>query len=228
MYSNDNVDMQKEMAFELINERLHIPEGYVLKSHLLVNHDVIPVFVFRFEKENGQNNGLGGEHYSVSVDLDATKIMGFMHVDKQHCGQGLPHDEIAKEIAAPFVEAIAPDLINKFEIKWVLPLKEKPLKIPHESPFPFIDENGMQHLITGVRVKLFFEHLKSWGWVIVGRDNKIIAFEREVQWSTILNRRSTPAWLHDPFLLDLKDDIQQKCNVLDKLGAKPQKTNRIV
>ena len=57
-------------------------------------------------------------------------------------------------------------------------------------------------------MKLFFEHLNSWGWVIVGREGGVVSFEREVTWSAMMNRRSTPAWLHDVYINELLEDLQ--------------------
>ncbi|MDX1452331.1 MAG: hypothetical protein R3183_07215 [Oleiphilaceae bacterium] len=207
MHRNPQIDTYQQQAQALIEQSLTIPQGYQYKSCMLVNHDALPVFIFRYEKSDGTNNGLGGEHFSVSVDLQATKIMGFMHIASEHCGPGLPDEESAKATARETLSRCAPDLEGRYEIKWVMPLKEKPEKIPHESPFPFSDADGREHLVTGVRVKLFFPDLSSWGWVIVGRNGSVIAFEREVLWNDILGRRSTPAWLHDPYVIELNADI---------------------
>jgi len=209
MLHNKEIEIQKDQAQALIASRVDIPEGYKLTSHLLQSHDEVPVFIFRYEKSNGKNTGLGGEHFSVSVDLGATKIMGVMHVDETHCGEGLPNDDDAQDAAIQWLPKIAPELVDQYEVKWILSQKEEPEKIPHECPFPFKDDEGKEHLVTGVRVKLFFQELDSWGWVIVGRDGQIISFEREVIWNTTLSRRSTPAWLHDNYIQELMSDINR-------------------
>ena len=212
MYSNEKMEELMVSAEKLIEARVNLPEDYEFRSRLLFYHDDLPVFVFRYERKNGENRGYGGEHFSVSVDLNATKIMGFMHIDKTHCGPGLPGDTEAESTAIEALKRLAPDLSESFEVKWVLSLKENPEKIPHECPFPFFDDAGQEHLVTGMRVKLFFPSLESWGWVIVGRNGQLVAFEREVNWNTIMNRRSTPAWLHDPFVIDLYEDINANMN----------------
>lgn len=211
MLQNENIKKQKEKAIELISQRVNVPVDYQLVNYLLQSHDEKPVFIFRYEMSDKSNRGLGGEHFSVSVDLDATKIMGIIHMEKQHSGNGLPSDEGAKETAINFLPSIAPDLIGEYEVKWVMRQLENPNKIPHESPFPLIDEKGEEFLLTGVRVKLFFENLGTWGWVIVGRDKKIISFEREVVWNTTMNRRSTAAWLHDSFIKEQISDLESLC-----------------
>ena len=212
MFKNDKIDGLMKDAIVLIEKHVEIPKGYEYRSCNLLNHDSVLVFIFRYEKISRNNVGYGGEHFSVSVDLGVTRIMGFIHVDGQHCGPGLPDEAEARKVAIKAIEKVAPDLIGQYEIKWVLPLQEEPKKIPHESPFPFTDDNKNIHLITGVRVKLFFENFKSWGWVIVGREGKVISFEREVLWSGVMNRRSTAAWLHDPYVLDLYADITSGIN----------------
>lgn len=208
MLKNKEIDSLREKALSLVAERVPVPSNYQLVGSLLVNHDAIPVFIFRFQQDENIKE-IGGEHFSVSVDLDATKIMGFIHIHKEHCGDGLLDDESAKVIARDFIPQVAPDLASEYEIKWVMKQLENPNKIPHESPFPFQDTSGETHLVTGVRVKLFFEKLSSWGWVIVGREGKIISFERQINWNTIMNRRSTPAWLHDPYIQELSEDIKR-------------------
>ena len=207
MLQNNNIAVQQDKALTLLESIIQIPDDYALVNCLLLNHDDQPIFVFRYEHVNGVCKGLGGEHFSVSIDLAATKVMGFMHIEKQHCGPGLPTDDVARQLAIEFLPQVAADLVDSYEIKWIMRQLEEPNKIPHESPFPFRDENDHKCLVTGVRVKFFFEKLGAWGWVIVGRNNKVIAFEREIIWSTTLNRRSTPAWLHDNFVEELVSEL---------------------
>ncbi len=206
MLKNAMLDEQRNEASTFISKKVKIPAGYVLSSVRLLPHDAIPVFVFRYERENEVNSGLGGEYFSVAVDIEVTKIMGIMHIDKMHCGSGLPSEDEAKTQAMEFIGKLAPELTDSIEIKWVAPLREVPESVPHDSPFPFKDE-GKKALVTGMRVKMFFTELQAWGWVIVGRNNTIIAFEREIIWNTMMHRRSTPAWLHDEYIKELADDL---------------------
>jgi len=203
-----NTVLQKKQieAQEFIEKIIDIPYGYSLSVVRMFSHDIVPIFLFRYERENGINSGLGGEHFSVSIDIDVTKIMGTMHIDEAHCGPGLPTEDDAKVRAMGFVNNIAPDLYRSIDIKWVAPLLENPVKIPHDAPFPFTNRK-QKALVTGMRVKMLFTDINSWGWVIVGRNNSIISFEREVVWNELMHRRSTPAWLHDEYILELIEDL---------------------
>ena len=64
-----NTIEQKEygIALDAVREKIIIPKGYELKKVKSVKQNKEEVFIFRFEKITGINNGLGGEHYSFTV-----------------------------------------------------------------------------------------------------------------------------------------------------------------
>ncbi len=206
MLKNTALKQKQIEAQKFIGKMIDIPDGYSLAVVRMFSHDAVPIFLFRYERDNGINSGLEGEHFSVSIDIDATKVMGTMHIDEAHCGSGLPNEDDAKLQAMGFIKNIAPDLYNNIEVKWVAPLLENPVKIPHDAPFRFTNRE-QKALVTGMRVKMFFTNIKSWGWVIVGRKNSIVSFEREVIWNELMHRRSTPAWLHDEYIVELIEDL---------------------
>ncbi len=38
-------------------------------------------------------------------------------------------------------------------------------------------------------------------WVIVGKDNEVITFERDIVWDFVRSGRQTEQWLHDSWLV---------------------------
>jgi hypothetical protein len=189
-------------AQELLRKTVTVPPGYELTDTHMEKHDDLVMFRFRHTRKDGVCVGLGGEHFSVSVDMDATRILGTMHVDRKHTGSGLPDNDSARDTALTYLGKVCPDLVPKLELKWILALREQPESPPRDSPFPMKDEKGATKLVTGIRVKFFVPEEKKWAWVIVGRGGDIIAFERDIVWNTVLGRRSTEAWLHDEFVFE--------------------------
>jgi hypothetical protein len=189
-------------AQELIQKTVKIPLGYELTDMQMCKHDDLVIFCFRHTRKDGVCDGLGGEHFSVSVDMDATRVLGTLHVDRRHTGTGLPDNDSAKETALRHLEAVAPDLLPRLELKWILPLREQPESPPRDSPFPMRDEHGTTRFVTGIRVKFFAADIKKWAWVIVGRNGEVVAFERDIIWNSVLGRRSTEAWLHDEYVFN--------------------------
>ncbi len=187
-------------AQQLVQQMVTVPPGYELTDTQMCKHDDLVIFCFRHTRKDGICTGLGGEHFSVSVDMDATRVLGMLHVDRRHTGPGLPDNDSAKETALRHLAAIAPDLLPRLELKWILPLREQPESPPRDSPFPMRDEQGTTRLITGIRVKFFAADVRKWAWVIVGRGGEVVAFERDIIWNSVLGRRSTEAWLHDEFV----------------------------
>jgi hypothetical protein len=72
------------------------------------------------------------------------------------------------------------------------------------------DDGGQRHLLTGVRVKYHAPSSGKWAWVIVGRQGRVLSFERDVIWSSVLGRRSTEAWLHDEYVLGLTQELREQ------------------
>lgn len=189
-------------AQDLLQKTVDIPIGYQLTDTQMEKHDDLVMFRFRHTRKDGICSGLGGEHFSVSVDMDATRVLGTMHVDRKHTGAGLPDNDTARDAALKYMNRVCPELVPKLELKWILALREQPESPPRDSPFPMKDEKGLTKLVTGIRVKFFAAAENRWAWVIVGRGGDIIAFERDIVWNTVLGRRSTEAWLHDEFVFE--------------------------
>ncbi len=104
---------------------LEIPEGYELKNVRSRKQNEADVWVFRYEKLNGENNGLGGEHYSFTVDNESHKILGITWMDQRFAsGQQLPSEKRTEELAQTFLNRTQPGLFNRLENHWIRPHDE--------------------------------------------------------------------------------------------------------
>lgn len=183
--------------------KLTIPEGYEGKSVRSIKQDEVDVWVFRYEKANGENNGLGGEHYSFTVTQDKHKIIGVMWVDQRFKkGQPLPSHEETREIVEKYLEKVEPGLLDRSENTWIR---------PEDSS---ITINGKEMTLTGVRYKLFMRGDSKWGWIIVGPDGNIMSFEQDMIW---MGGRISEMWLHDSWVIKGADNNKMKSYIKNLL-----------
>lgn len=166
-----------------------VPEGYELKNVFSGKQNEAEVWIFRYEKANGENNGLGGEHYSFTVNKESDKILGFTWMDKRfESGQELPTKKQTEEIAKSFLNRIEPGLFDRLENLWIR---------PHDE---LITVDGQQMTITGMKYKCYLPDEDTYAWLIIGPDKKIITFEQGIKWES---GRITEKWLHDSWLKNM-------------------------
>jgi hypothetical protein len=165
---------------------LEIPEGYELNSVFGRKQNESDVWVFRYERLNGENNGLNGEHYSFTVDNESHEILGVTWMDQRFAsGQQLPSEKLTKELAQTFLNRTQPGLFDRLENHWIR---------PHDE---LITANGKKVIVTGMKYKCYLPEEDTWAWVIVGPEEKIITFEQRIKWE---GGRLTEKWLHDIWL----------------------------
>ena len=68
----------------------------------------------RYERRDGRNRGLGGEHFSTVIASDGT-LKGFAHLSLDLAGKPLPSRERSAQIARDFLQEAAPDLLPRME-----------------------------------------------------------------------------------------------------------------
>lgn len=169
-------------------EILSVPEGYDLKDIQGKNQNDVSVLIFRFEKVNGENNDLWGEHYSFTINKESGNILGFTWMDQRFiAGQELPTEKQTKEIAESFLNKVQSGLFNSLENLWIR---------PHDE---IITVDGQQMTVTGMKYKCYLPDKDTYAWVIVGSDQQIITFEQDIKWE---GGRVTEKWLHDSWLED--------------------------
>lgn len=168
-----------------------IPKGYAPVLERPITVDGVPATLIRFEQEGGNKRSLGGEHFSVVVSM-AGQLKGFAHMSLAYAGGTLPSRERAREIALNFLHESAPDLLAQMKISWI---------DPHDETIHVVRNGRMVRItLTGMKVKVKNMGDGRWFWVIVGANEQVMVFERDIVWVTFPGHRQTEKWLHDQWL----------------------------
>lgn len=169
------------------------PAGY----HIVVSQEVLVdgerAELSRYERLDGRNAGLGGEHFSTVID-EKGRLKGFARMDPDLAVGVLPSPEEARATAMLFLKAAAPDLLGTLQISWIAP-HDEPLRVRH-------GDRSERLTLTGMKVKMRNTADGRWFWVIVGTDRKVMVFERDIVWVTFPGHRQTEQWLHDSWLAE--------------------------
>lgn len=174
-----------------------IPESHHQTSQRSVSVDGVAATLTRYERRDGRNAGLGGEHFSTLIATDGT-LKGFASISLDLVGKPLPSRERSEQIAIAFLRESAPDLLPHMRISGTA---------PHDEPIRVRGSGGEETVqLAGMRVKARNTSDGSWFWVVVGADEKPLLFERDLQWSNLRFRRTTEEWLHDRWLRGLGPD----------------------
>lgn len=174
-----------------------------------------PAILLRFQKADGQNNIIGGEHMTFIFDTGAIQLLGYTRMR----GELTPHvadltHQQALETALSFLKQVAPDLIpvtinlpmlniiEKHERVEFLPgLHLGNVEIQWMDDHPeLLTLDGQQTKIHGMKIKMYIPQHALWAWVIVGCDNQVLTFERNISWDFDKMVRQTQMWLHDGWL----------------------------
>lgn len=168
-----------------------IPQTHQETTRRKVTVDGEAAELVRYERRDGRNTGLEGEHFSTVVAADGT-IKGFANISLDPVGLPLPSRERTEQIARNFLQEIAPDLLPRMQISWIE---------PHDEPIRVKRDNRVETVtLTGMKVKARNLADGRWFWVIVGGNEKPLIFERDIVWVTFPGHRKTEKWLHDTWL----------------------------
>ncbi len=171
----------------------YMPEGYGQVSRRAVTVDKESAELVRYERTDGHNAALGGEHFSTVIAADG-RLKGFARMDLDLVGGALPSREETQSIAMDFLRAAAPDLLPTLKVSWVE---------PHDEPLRVTRNGKTENLtLTGMKVKMRNSADGRWMWVIVGADRKVMVFERDIVWISFPGHRGTEKWLHDSWLAE--------------------------
>ncbi|MFD9901795.1 hypothetical protein [Mesorhizobium sp. NPDC059025] len=182
-------DGRVSTGFETMLASLPIPAGYGRVRDADIAVDGSPARLIRYERRDGRNPGLGGEHFSVVVDLSG-KLKGFTRMDMALRDGTLPSQEEARTIAMRFLSSHAPDLLPNLRISFIAPHDEQ------------VRVEGGPVTLPGMKVKMRDTADGRWFWVIVGADREVMVFERDIVWANLQGRRTTELWLHDGWLVE--------------------------
>ena len=181
-----------------------IPQTHQEVARRAVTVDGAATELTRYERRDGRNGGLEGEHFSTVVAADGT-LKGFANISLDLAGQPLPSRERTEQIARAFLQETAPDLLTRMEISWIE---------PHDEPIR-VARNGRVETVTLTGMKMKARNLADgrWFWVIVGSDERPLVFERDIVWVTFPGHRKTEKWLHDGWLkqqAEVKQHVEVK------------------
>lgn len=168
----------------------------VLSNHQQVSRYQVRVdhssaFLTRYERRDGRNRGLEGEHFSTLIGSDG-KLKGFAHISLDTLGKPLPSATRSEQIARNFLKQAAPDLLPHMQISSIREYRH-PIRISRSGGEQFVQLGGMW-------VKARNSQDGSWFWVIIDAEQRPMIFERDVQWSNLRFRRTTEHWLSDAWL----------------------------
>lgn len=168
-----------------------IPGTHAQVMSRQVSADGEAAVLTRYERKDGRNAGLEGEHFS-SVIAPSGRLKGFANISLDLVGRPLPDSQRSEEIARAFLQQYAPDLLPRMEIHWI----DK-----HDEPIR-VERNGRMETVTltGMKVKARNLEDRLWFWVIVGPDEQPMVFERDITWIIFPGHRQTEKWLHDSWL----------------------------
>ena len=170
-----------------------MPAGYREAARRTAVVDGEAAELVRYERADGRNAALGGEHFSTVI-ADDGRLKGFARIDLDLVRHLLPTREEAQAIAMDFLREAAPDLLPGMRISWI---------DPHDEPLRVTRKGRTEDLtLTGMKVKMHNQADGLWMWVIVGADRKVMVFERDIHWISFPGRRGTEKWLHDAWLVE--------------------------
>lgn len=191
-------------AQHILMQSFDVPVDYELVKLRTVVQDARTLRLLRYERKDGRNNGIGGEHFSALVNTDEGRVEGVIFIDEQFAADVEIDDDRAKEFGRRKLSTVAPELVGRVEERWIKPMKRVPLEPPHDAPFDYFDaKTGEIELILGKRFKMFDPETKTWLWLIISNDGSIIAFERDISWDGIRKQRMTEQWLYDGWVARL-------------------------
>jgi hypothetical protein len=171
----------------------YLPAGYREVARRAVTVDGEAAELVRYQRTDGRNAALGGEHFSTVIAANG-RLKGFARIDLDLVGGALPSRDQAQAIAMEFLAQAAPDLLRSLKISWIEP-HDEPLRVTR-------DGRSEQLTLTGMKVKMRNTADGRWMWVIVGADRKVMVFERDIVWITLPGKRGTEKWLHDSWLAE--------------------------
>lgn len=180
-----------------------IPTTHQAVSRRTVPVDGKPAQLTRYERRDGRNTGMEGEHFSTVVAADGS-LQGFAHLSLDLAGKPLPSRERTEAVARSFLQSHAPDLLPRMQISWIK---------PHDEPIR-VQGAGRNEIVALTGMKLKARNLADgrWFWVIVGSDAQAMVFERDIVWISFPGHRQTEKWLHDSWLKTQTEGVARPTN----------------
>lgn len=144
------------------------------------------VTLFRWQRS--PELALGHDHVSFLLNSQG-ELAGFARMIPAAAENPLPDEKTAEQTARNFLQTYAPDLLPVMNVQWIKPHTDE----------QYTDGKN-KYRINGMKVKCRNATDGTYFWVIVGSDNSVIVFERDIEWDFIRAGRQTEKWLHDDWL----------------------------
>lgn len=188
--TNEKIVMTSDVTINQTFYSIPTTHSQVMSRSEMADNE--PVVLTRYERKDGRNKGLEGEHFSTIYAANGL-LKGLAHISLDLVNQSLPTCEESEKIARDFLQEYAPDLLPTMEISWI---------DPHDESIINLNEKGEKetHTVTGMKVKAQNTKDGRWFWVIVGADFQPMIFERDIVWISFPGHRKTEKWLHDSWL----------------------------
>ncbi|WP_236208680.1 hypothetical protein [Pseudomonas tohonis] len=184
-------------AMKSDTDSISIPNSHAYVSAREVTMDGERVVLTRYQRMDGRNAELGGEHFSTVVS-ETGELKGFANISLDLAGKPLPSRERSEQVARDFLQRSAPDLLARMKISWI---------DPHDEAIEVVRDGQKKTVtLTGMKVKARNLADGRWFWIIVGSDEKPMIFERDIVWITFPGKRKTEKWLHDSWLAEQTTD----------------------
>ena len=198
-------------------------EGYHLISQLNVAYYqgvALPeanAILWRFERLDGKNSGLGGEHISILYDQDAKRLLGMTRMQAKGANSPLPSHQQALTAGLNFLKVVAPDLLT---LECAIP---DVIDLPVTDRIDFVPAVNLDNLhlhwigahneslmadgkqidVCGMKVKMQIPGDELYAWLVMDEQAEVQTFERTVSWDFAAMQRQTQMWLHDAWLKTL-------------------------
>jgi hypothetical protein len=179
----DQDAVRRQQAQALNGTGLQLPSSWGIVNVRREHHDDRAVTVIRHQPGGYR---LGGPHASVVLDQAGT-ILGFTCLDQQ-TGSRLPSEDRSEQLALDFLRRVAPDHVDGLTVEWV-----------NQHDETITEPDGTTAKVSGMKVKMHHDS-GLYTWVVIGPDESVLTYERDIAWDSGQGRRGTQMWLHDSWI----------------------------
>ncbi|AJE32945.1 hypothetical protein B842_05470 [Corynebacterium humireducens NBRC 106098 = DSM 45392] len=168
-----------------LHPALSIPGNFTGTTIRHEKQSGLPVTVTRHHPAG--DVGYGGAHVTV-VHGDDDTLYGYTRQTVGFTADAMPTPRDAEQVAREFLRDLDPDLAAGLAVQWI---------DRHDETIT--TATGERETVSGMKVKT--RHSSGlYTWVIVGTGNRIITYERDIEWNSSHSRRNTAMWLHDAWV----------------------------
>ncbi len=208
---------KRDAAIALLSSSQVDLTGYQLVNAAGVKHfqgqdkPIQSVALLRYERADGVNTGIGGEHISAIIHLETNRLIGLTRMQLALDGSAFVSHTQALQTAIAFLKKAAPDLMPQNTDIPAIADDKNPGERMAFSPalevgnveIHWVDDHKEEignSEVHGMKVKMFMPASELWAWVVVDKNAQVVTFERDIFWNFEAFRRETQLWLHDKWI----------------------------